>query len=95
MRTQAGGSLKHSTGRMKMQHMRHVLDFREKLEKDQAKERQRKIEVTQVLYCRLIELDPVGGEAWFDDNENVPEFGTVDARIAILEKRISELEEDK
>lgn len=42
------------------------------------------------LYLEMRSLDP-NGEAWFDDDANVPEFGTRTQRIQILEKRIAEL----
>lgn len=93
-RGKSGGALRHSTGLMKIQYMDKVLDFREELSNEQTREMQRKIEITQTLYCRLIELDPLGGEAWYDDNENVPERGLIDERITLLKMRIEELEKN-
>lgn len=44
-------------------------------------------------YLELLELDPDGGEAWFDDNDNVPEHGSVLERIKLIEAHIAELKE--
>ena len=44
------------------------------------------------LYRRLLELDPENGEAWYDDDNNVPNYGSTYERCQILRRRIVELE---
>ncbi len=46
------------------------------------------------LYQQLIALDPDGGEAWFDDDNNIPDFGLPADRNKLLRARIAELEAD-
>ena len=64
MRGKAGGSLKHSTGLMKIVHMRHVMDFREALITSQEREFVRQLLET----CQKIR-DVMGQEeydAWWE-----------------------------
>lgn len=81
---------------MKYRHMNFVLDWRDNLRAEQEKERERRrmdeIEEEARTYAKLIELDPEGGEAWFDDDNNVPAWGLRVERIKIMKARIQELE---
>jgi len=46
----------------------------------------------RALMARLVALDPDGWEAWYDDDENVPEGSSISTYRRILEERIAELE---
>lgn len=48
----------------------------------------------QAAIARLSELDPEGWEAWYDDDENIPEVITDYRLRLLLEKRVKELEAD-
>jgi len=43
------------------------------------------------VYQELLEVDP-NGEAWFDDNDNIPEYGSRVERIRLMRERIAEIE---
>lgn len=43
---------------------------------------------SQEAYQHLIELDPIGGEVWFDNDDNVPELGSIKNRIELIQFRI-------
>ncbi len=53
------------------------------------------LNIGRKLYARLIELDPVHGEAWFDDETNVPSSNPQIVTNDILRRRIAELEAAK
>jgi len=62
--------------------------------KEEREKRLRALQVEQYrAYQELLKLDPEGGEAWFDDDANVPAFGSIRERIEILKTRIRELRE--
>lgn len=83
--------LKRATPRMKWVHMNYVVDWKADLKEQQAKYAMEKLLERQAeLMTELMELD-MAWEAWFDNDDNVPEFGTVQSRIVILEKRIADL----
>ena len=70
-----------------------IAELREELRQQVQERRMTKLhEKACSLYTRLVELDPEGGEAWYDDDDNVPAFGPVRERIVILERRIAQLE---
>ncbi len=88
--------LKHSTHREQARWMRGRMEWNEKLKEEQAQEVQRKRQAE--LLCQqadvmdeLMSIDPQGWEAWYDDDRNVPAYGTVTERIEILRKRVAEL----
>ena len=83
--------LKHATGLMKIQHMHMMMDFKADLkEKQMSYLMEQMLERQSALMFELMELD-LAWEAWFDNNDNVPEFGSVKTRIEILERRIADL----
>jgi hypothetical protein len=47
-------------------------------------------EQVRMALGELKELDP-NWEAWYDDNDNVPEWGTSSERLRILRERIDDL----
>lgn len=53
-----------------------------------------RIERRNALYRRLIELDPEGGEEWYDDDANVHPFN-LGEQITALEKRVEELQKQQ
>jgi hypothetical protein len=76
---------------MKYQHMSMVMDWKADLKEQQAAYAIEQMSERQtILYHELLSLD-LAGEAWFDDNNNVPEYGGLRERINILEKRIADL----
>lgn len=84
--------LKRATPRMKYQHMQYVMNWKSELLETQAKEQVRRLEERQArLMNELSRLDPDGWLAWFDDDNNVPAFGYINQRCALLEERIGEL----
>lgn len=83
--------LKRATPKMKYQHMRMVVDWKADLKEKQAEYALKRLtDIQAELMCELMDLD-MAWEAWFDDNANVPEYGTISERIVILEKRIASL----
>jgi len=50
-------------------------------------------EEDRLAYQELIKLDPEGGEAWFDDPANIPEFGSTRERINLVRARCAFLRE--
>jgi hypothetical protein len=90
--SKAGGTLKHATGLMKLKHMHMVMDFKANLKAQQAAYALEQLRARQTeLMCELINLD-LAWELWFDDNANVPAFGTIAERVTILERRVSALQ---
>lgn len=83
--------LKRATGLMKIQHMHYVMDWKQDLKEHQAAYAMEQLLNRQnELMTELMSLD-LAWEEWFDNNDNVPEFGTVKERVKILERRIAEL----
>lgn len=65
--------------------------FWEKLKADREERLLALQEEQHAVYLELLEADPEGGEAWFDDNENIPEFGSIRERIRLMRARIDYL----
>jgi len=83
--------LKRATPKMKYMHMCMVMDWKASLKEHQAAFRLLKLRETQSrLMTQLADLDP-NWEAWFDDDANVPAYGSLHQRVTILQRRISEL----
>lgn len=51
-------------------------------------------EEDHAAYQELIEIDPENGEAWYDDDKNVPVFGSRRDRIKLVRARIDELKQE-
>lgn len=89
--SKSGGSLKRSTGLMKLQHMKYVMSWKEDLKAAQLQRAAQRLEEQQAdLMDELMTLD-LAWEAWYDDDANVPEWGTTAERVQILQRRIAEL----
>ena len=73
------------------------LDFQDHLKTTWEREQEAKREALQkedwLAYQELIELDPEGGEAWFDDDANIPERGNTRERINLVRARCAFLRE--
>ncbi len=85
--------LKHATPGMKAQHMRMIMGWQANLQERQA---QYRLKILRVVESRLMDelasLDPAW-EVWFDDDDNVPDYGPIRERIQILERRVAELKQ--
>lgn len=95
--SRSGGSLKRSTGLMKLQHMRYVMDWKADLTAAQEEEakRKRKEELDALEWIEIDACMALEGETsfwtWYNDDNNVPDQGLHKDRIALIQARIKEL----
>jgi len=97
MPSKSGGTLKRSTGRMKIHHMNMVVSFKDRLSEAQDAEAKRKrkeeldaLEWVSIENCIALE----GSDSfwkWYNDDENVPAHGLHKDRIAQIEARVTNL----
>jgi len=75
------------------QYMRELQEEAAKVERE--KQHEALHEEDQAAYQELIALDPDGGEAWYDDDNNIPAFGSTRERIRLVRARIDELKAER
>lgn len=89
--------LKHATPKMKYQHMRMVMDWKADLNESQDAEAERRAALKDQFADALAKLkaaDPQGWEAWYDDDQNVPNWnnwGQCGPAIEAIQKRVAEV----
>lgn len=90
--------LKHATPKMKYHHMNYVMDWTADLREHQEAEAERRAELKEKFGDALNELkaaDPIGWEAWYDDDRNVPDWsnwGECEPAIEAIQKRTAEVQ---
>lgn len=71
---------------------RHFLEIQAEANRN-ARSGKLEAEELEWIY-KLIDVDPEGGAKWYDNDENVPAWGTRRARIELIKARIKQLEAD-
>jgi len=78
---------------------RHMQYMRELQEEAAMAEREKQLEALhdedRAAYQELIALDPDGGEAWYDDDNNIPALGSTRERIKLVRARINDLKAER
>lgn len=49
----------------------------------------------KAVYRELLQVDPDGGEAWYDDDANIPNYGSTRERIRLVRARVEFLKSQK
>ena len=78
-------------------HMQRLrIELREQIDEAQHKAKLEALHAEdKAAYRELIALDLEGGEAWYDDDNNVPAFGSTRERIKIVRARIEYLKSQR